>query len=269
MDWVKLTTDYYNDFAIATGTDAMEVMFTRGNALAGKIEQHGFIPDAMLSHLTRKPAQAKKTAEQLVKAGLWERVRDGYMVVNFARINDELEKLVEKKRRDRDRKRAERAAAREAVSTDVSTDSPAPRPEDSLYESESKRKTKTTAAAAAVGTAAAAALPASIDILRSKLQAHTPLRALRFDTLDSAKVEILEELIHKHGDQVLVDVALRTLRTPPPTAVTAFIGTWAALPDPGVRLAVVKQQLCPTHGVPLSPSGTCKSCAADKKAADR
>ena len=39
MEWVKLTTDYFRDLAIALGDDALEVMFTRGLALAGEIEQ--------------------------------------------------------------------------------------------------------------------------------------------------------------------------------------------------------------------------------------
>ena len=75
MEWVKLTTDYFRDLAIALGDDAQEVMFTRGLALAGEIEQSGFIPDAMLPGLTRRPALAKKTAQKLVKADLWESTR--------------------------------------------------------------------------------------------------------------------------------------------------------------------------------------------------
>lgn len=263
MDWVKSTTDYYSDFAIATGTDAMEVMFTRGNALAGKIEQHGFIPDAMLVHLTRKPAQAKKTADQLVKAGLWERVRGGYMIVNFARINAELEKLVAKKKRDRDRKRAERRSR--AMSEDASVDSPATCPEDPLYESERKRKTETAAAAAVA--AAAAGLPTSIDILRSKIHAHTRLQALRFDGLSPERITALEQLIDVHGDDRLVRVALDTCRATPPVHVTAFVGTWEALPAPGQRLTVVRGPECTDHPGQLATN--CSGCAADRLAGER
>lgn len=125
----------------------------------------------------------------------------------------------------------------------------------------------TTAAAAAGGAndAAAAAedLPTAIAILRDKLQAHTPLRALRFDRLRPDQTDQLVALIETHGDAALVDTALRTLRATPPVHVSAFIGTWAALPPPGQRLAVVRQQLCVVHGTKRSPSGVCSACVSE------
>ena len=135
MEWVKSLTGYYRLLEIATGTDAMEVMFKRADALAGELGSDGFIPDAMLSQLTRKPGQAKKTAQQLVDAGLWVRVKGGYLIVDWASINAELKRLQDRKKKDRDRKRTERAASRDvsterAASRDVSTDSPAGGPVD-------------------------------------------------------------------------------------------------------------------------------------------
>jgi hypothetical protein len=106
-------------------------------------------------------------------------------------------------------------------------------------------------------------------VLRSKLQAHTALRGLRFDTLTADQTNRLTALIELHGDEPLVSVARNTLRDPAPTYVTAFLGTWEALPAPGQRLHVVRQRLCDIHSTHLSPSGTCSGCASDQKAADR
>jgi hypothetical protein len=274
MKWVKSKVDYYRHIGIATGTDAMEVMFKRGDALAAEIGQGGFIPDAMLSTLTRKPGQAKKTADALVKTGLWERTRGGYQIVDFADINDEMVRLTERKQRDRDRKRAERAAAREAEdtsgssSTDVSTDSPkdgpAPRPQDSLSRVRTRTRTETAAAAAAP---AAAAGDVSIEILADKLRQHTALRALRTDKLSDEQAAVLVALIAKHGDQRLVDQALAAMRRDdPPRTIQAFLPGWQVMPAPGQRLAVVQAPPCPQPG----HSGTtlhCAQCASEQKAA--
>ena len=123
MEWVKSTIGYYRLFEIAAGTDAMEVMFKRADALAGEIEQGGFIPDAMLPQLTRRPAQAKKTADALVKTGLWARVRGGYQILDWPEINAELVVLHDRRKRDRNRKRAARAAERTSTAP-----APAPAP---------------------------------------------------------------------------------------------------------------------------------------------
>ena len=260
MDWVKLHTDYYRDIAIAVGSDAAEVMFVRGMALAGEIEQSGFLPDALVSTLARKPALATRVAAELVRADLWERVKGGYQIVNFARINAELERLVQRKRRDRDRKRRERAS-----SADMSADSPADGHEDSLYESERKTKKKTAAAAAA--PAAAAERDVSIEILADKLRQHTALRALRTDKLSDEQAAVLVALIAKHGDQRLVDQALAAMRRDdPPRTIQAFIPGWQVMPAPGQRLAIVPAPPCPRPG----HSGTtlhCAQCASEQKAA--
>ena len=271
MDWVKSLVGYYRLIEIATGDDAMEVMFKRADALAGELGSDGFIPDAMLSHLTRRPAQAKRTADRLVKTGLWVKVRGGYMIVDWVSINSELKKLQDRKKRDRDRKRAERAAGHDPepsgdLSTDTGVDSPVERPRDSLYESERKTQRKTAAAAAG---AAAAAMPGRLAILQSKLQAHTPLRGIRFDTLSAEQTQLLEDLVEVHGDEPLVSVAIATCRNPAPTYVTAFLGTWEALPPPGRPLHVVRKRYCDTHNTELSPSGVCSSCASEEKAGNR
>lgn len=264
---MKSRVGYYRLLEIATGSDAMEVMFKRADALAGELGSDGFIPDAMLSTLARKPGQARKIADGLVDTGLWVRVDGGYVIVDWVTINSELKRLQDRKKRDRDRKRAERAASR--TSTDVSADSPVDGPVDgpgdSLYESERKTKKKT-AAAAAEPAAAAAAVPTAVEILRSKIQAHTPLRGLRFDALTPEQTDRLTALLETHGDDPLVAVAISTCRHPAPTSVTAFLGTWEAMPPPGRALHVVRPKRCDIHGTQLTPSGNCNACAADARA---
>lgn len=269
MDWVKSIKGYYRLFEIATGTDAMEVMFKRADVLAGEIGRGGFIPDAMLAQLCRKPAQARKIAQQLVDTGLWARVHGGYLIVDWAEHNAELIKLTERKKRDRERKRAERAASTDA-SQDMSTDSPRPRPKDRLYESESKSQRKNAAAAASAAAADSAGPDSTnvvVEILADKLRQHTPLRALRTDKLSAEQTDRIVELVHQHGDQRLVDQALAAVRRDdPPRTIQAFLPGWSVMPAPGQRLAVIKDAACPQSG----HTGTtrhCIQCASEQKAA--
>lgn len=266
MEWVKSLTGYYRLLEIATGSDAMEVMFKRADALAGELGSDGFIPDAMLSQLTRKPGQAKKTAADLVKAGLWVKVRGGYLIVDWSTINAELVRLHARKKRDRDRKRADRAASRD-VSTDASVDGSADAasdsPADSLYESERKSKKKTAAAAAGPTPP----LPPSLEILKTKLDARK--MTARWDRLTTDHIATIERLIEVHGDGPLVHSALLTHRPDSPAAFAqAWIGAWSSLPEPGAGLRLVDEPRCEEPG----HSGTtrfCIQCAADSKAVDR
>ena len=258
MDWVKLTTDYYTDVAIAAGLDdAGEVMFTRGAALAGKIEQSGFIPEAMLMTLTRKPsvAAAKKVAAQLIAQDLWEKVPGGYLVVNFARIQAELEKIVAAKQRDKIRKRAERAASKDS-SGDMSEDSPRPRPEDRLLDQDLELDAAAAAAREAPKPATAppaADLPAAVEILRSALEArHLVARWDRLTTADAAEVETL---IGVHGDTALVRSAMAAYQPDKPLVfASGWLPGWRALRPAGHLAAVADDCTEPGH------TGTVRHC---------
>lgn len=258
MEWVKSLTGYYRLIEIATGSDAMEVMFKRADALAGELGSDGFIPDALLGQLTRRPAQAKKVAQELVDAGLWIRVKNGYLITDWASINNELVRLQERKRRDRDRKRAERAVSRDesaGPSVDASEDCHM----DSLYESERKSKKKTAAAAADPTPP----LPPSVEILKTKLDAARLV--VRWDRLaaNPEQVAAVEQLIEVHGDGPLVKSALMTHRPDSPAAFAqAWLGAWSSLPEPGAGLRVVASP-CPESG----HSGTtthCTQCASER-----
>lgn len=115
---------------------------------------------------------------------------------------------------------------------------------------------------------AVADLPVGVEILRTRLQAYSQLAALRFDQLTAAQVAELEALAEFHGDERLVDVALRTCRNPPPVSVSAFLGTWRALPEPGRRLGLVRHR-CSIHDTQMSSTGVCPGCVADQRAGDR
>lgn len=251
MDWVKLESDYYRSLGVALGDDALEVMFTRGLALAGELEKSGFIPDAMLHTLTRRPQKARHTARQLIAADAWEKVLGGYQIVNWAEYQAELERLVERKRRDKERKRKARTEGRESVpaSVDASADSPAPRPVDSLLDHQSGELD-----AAAAASREPFELPGELLVLRSKLDAAHLV--VRWDKLAPDQVEAITNLVHRHGDWRLVEAAGRTWRRDnPPVFAQAWLGTWEALPEPGQRLALM--DACPEPG----HNGTTRRCA--------
>lgn len=267
MEWVKSRTGYYRLLEIATGSDAMEVMFKRADALAGELGSDGFIPDAMLSQLTRKPGQAKKVAGDLVKAGLWVRVPGGYMIVDWSTINAELVRLHARKKRDRDRKRADRAASRgvsKDASLDESMDAVGDSPVDSLYESERENKKKTAAAAAVPNTPP---LPPSLDILKARCDA-TKL-TVRWDRLNAEQQSEIEQLIEVHGDAALAKSALQQHRADHPAVFAqAWLPGWRALVAPGTGLRLVDDPPCPKHEAQGGTTRHCASCAADRLAGD-
>jgi len=77
---------YYRDPAIDALSDAAEVMFLHGASMAGEINSDGFIPDALVHHLTRHWRRAAKLAAELADAGLWARADGGYCIVGFDRF---------------------------------------------------------------------------------------------------------------------------------------------------------------------------------------
>lgn len=117
----------------------------------------------------------------------------------------------------------------------------------------------------AAAAAATSDLHPVLDVLRSKLQSHTRLQALRFDTLTQHQAEQLAALVEIHGDDRLVKVALDTCRATPPVHVSAFLGTWDALPAPGQRLRAVEQQFCTTHTWQRrTTAGVCPACESER-----
>lgn len=82
MDWLKLTTDYYRD--LAGVSDAAEVMFVRSLAYAVEQDTGGLLPNATLHWFARSHRTVLASCEELVSAGLWKSVADGFEIVDWA-----------------------------------------------------------------------------------------------------------------------------------------------------------------------------------------
>lgn len=250
MEWVKLDSTYYLDAAIVRAGEAAEVLFLRAMAYCGDQENDGLVEAAILPRLC--PTKGRARAAALVAEGLWEVVPGGWRFVSWR--DHQVTSAEMDARRESARARQARRRARNGVSHAVT-----PR-----EVTEQRRGEKNTAAAAAVDAAAAAQLDPVLDVLRAKVQAHTRLQALRFDTLTPEQTSQLVGLVERHGDDRLVQVALDTCRATPPVHVSAFLGTWDALPAPGQRLRAVEQTFCSIHDwIRRSPAGVCAACASE------
>lgn len=217
-------------------------------------------------HMVTEHGGTTSDAKRLVEVGLWETTPAGYVFHDWQDWQPTRAKVEEDRAAARERMRRNRTGSPTPVRPNTGRTSEAVTPTPS-------RPVPSSAAAAADGAAAAADpagsdddLPGPLAVFRSKLQAHTALAALRFDSLTPAQVDELSALVELHGDDRLAAVARDTCRNPAPIYVTAFLGSWRALPPPGQRLAAV-QRLCDTHSTVLTGSGICNACAADQKAA--
>lgn len=265
MDWVKLYTSYFDDVAIATGSDAAEVMFTRGIAHVGRAETGGFIATEQLHSLTRRPAQARKIADQLTQpapngdAGPWVKVTGGYRIRNWEPAQAELEALLRRRKSDAARKRAQRDRDR-----GVSRDESAGQSRDCHT---TERREEKTAAAAAGQTPPQPVenLPGELQILRGKLDARK--LHVRWDRLAPDQVAEIVDLIHIHGDGPLVKAALAAYQPNDPIQFAqGWLSHWRALSTAGLR--AVPDPVCEIHPAQGMPARSCSYCAADRLAGD-
>jgi hypothetical protein len=260
MTWFKID-DSFDDHpkVLAAGNEAAG-LFVRCGAYAARHLTDGFVPAPKALMYG-----SKGLITRLVNAVLFHPVDGGWLIHDYLDYNPSRDQVLKDRKAASDRQKRARDKARESRSSHGVTNGevtpavtvPPTRPDPTR-----------TAAAAADAAAAGGDLPVPVAILRSKLQEFTPLRALRFDTLTDTQVDQLSRLIDTHGDGILVDVAKRTCRATPPIAVTAFLGTWAALPEPGTRLRAVDEPKCPAPGHEHETARTCRLCAADRLAGD-
>lgn len=253
MDWVKLSSSYYNDPAIMRAGEAAEVLFTRALGYCGEQETEGFVPAEALQRLT--PTKATARAEALVREGLWDAVPGGWQFVAWQKHQTSADKLAAAREANRRRQAAHRAR-RNPHRNGVTNASVTP----------TEVEQEVDAAAAAHDDAPTTGLPAVVEILRTKLDARK--LTVRWDKLTADQLTQIEHLVEIHGDGPLIQASIASYRPDnPPVFAQAWLGAWNALPEPGAgHLALVRPQLCDTHGVTLSPAGTCSSCAADAKA---
>lgn len=122
MEYVKLLAipPYYLDGALRRAGEAAEVLFVRALAHCGNAETAGRVDKAVIDSIT--PIKAQARADALVREGLWMDQGDYYLIRSWARIQDEHDALVERKRRERDRKRETRRREREAAEALLSAD---------------------------------------------------------------------------------------------------------------------------------------------------
>jgi hypothetical protein len=252
--WFRTAAGYYKDEAVLAAGEAAEVLFVRALGYSKEQNTDGFISALALPLIVQ--TRAKQRVAALLAEELWVEVPGGWRIKNWERWQETLEEIEANRADARERQRKSREKRRKTGASRVTHASVTP------PETEVETETEDAAAAASRADAAAAAaaiandLPTTVAILRSRLQSYAALAALRFDQLRPAQIDQLIDLIALHGDQRLVDVALRTVRTPPPVSVAAFLGTWAALPAPGQTLAVVRDQRCDLPG----HQGTTRHC---------
>lgn len=260
--WYRLAAGYYKDDAVITAGEAAEVLFVRALGYSKEQDTDGFISVNALPWIVK--TKAKQRAAALVATGLWVEVEGGWRISNWALWQETKEQI--EANREAARERAKRSRANKK-NRDVSRVTHA---HVTQQETETEKEIEAAAAAAAREDADAAAvaaliaddLPTPLAIFRSRFQAIGALQTIRFDQLRPEQVHQLISLIDLHGDQRLIDIAVRTLRVPPPVSVSAFLGTWAALPAPGQTLAVVRDPKCTLPG----HQGTarhCKECASE------
>jgi hypothetical protein len=113
MEWVKLATDFYDDPAVVAAGDDAELLFVRGLAYCGGVENTGILPSNICKRLC--PTRTAQRIEKLLAHGLWIEVPGGYQIAKWGDWQSELDALAARRRADRERKRAQRdrdAAAR-------------------------------------------------------------------------------------------------------------------------------------------------------------
>lgn len=110
MRFVKLVSTYHLDPKVSELSDAAEVAFTRSIATCGAGETGGLIPRGMLPSLIRNytPAKGRKIAAELVECLLWETDPAGWRLRSWAKNQEELEKLLARRKADADRQKRHR-----------------------------------------------------------------------------------------------------------------------------------------------------------------
>lgn len=111
-DFVKLSVRYRADLALAGISDDAELTFVRALAYCGLNATGGLIPAGELPSIA--PRRRVKVADELVAAGFWEPLPNGWAFVAWDKWQGDFEQVAEKRRRDAERQRAKRRREREA-----------------------------------------------------------------------------------------------------------------------------------------------------------
>lgn len=232
--FVKLNANYFHDVAIASLDDRHEVMFTRGIALCRAMGTDGFIPTVKLVDCTRGATQAKaiRIARDLCKnhgdfRGPLEEVPGGFRFRNWDTEQRALVELEARRKADRvrqqrkrDRDRATTADTPETVSRDTSRD---------VTHTEVEVEVEAAAAATQRGGSGVALTP-DLEILRRRFEEYTDTETISWAHLKPAQATAISELIARHGDDRLLEVARRAGRRI--GLVQGLLPAWADLKGP-------------------------------------
>lgn len=274
MEWFKVPVSFPRDVRVLRAGEAAMDLFWKALAYAAEHETGGLVHSEVLPTLA--PLKGPQRAAALVTAGLWTTEPEGWRISAWGwddGYQADLGAIEAKRAAGRERAARHRArsngvgnARSNGVRNGVTNAH--------LTQAEVEGEVEEEAAAAATRERRGSSggrdrpdLPQTVAIFADRIRARTRFAGLRFDQLRPAQLTLLKELIELHGDDRLVDVAETTCRPTPPVSVAAFLGTWASLPPPGLALHVVRPRRCTKHDTTLSPSGTCTSCEADRKAA--
>jgi hypothetical protein len=139
--FVKLTTNYPLDVAVMQLSDAGEVAFTRSIALVGAAESGGLIPFGMLPSLVRNytPAKGRKVVAEMVASGLWVTDPAGWRLRTWTKQQDELERLLDRRRKDAERQSRSREKSRD-IGRDKSRDGARDASRDSLSRAQGRER---------------------------------------------------------------------------------------------------------------------------------
>lgn len=242
MEWVKLATNYYDDPAIMRAGEAAEVLFTRALAYVGSQETDGVVPREVLPRLAPRNGMAR--ARALVREGLWEVVPEGWRFMSWSKHQASKDQMASK--RTAGAARQARHRSRNAVSNGVRnavTNA-------GVTPTEVEEEVEAAAAAAATHSGD---LPPAVAILRGQLEAHRLV--VQWSNLTEGDLAEIEALIGLHGDNSLVQSAVRSYQpAKPPATARAWLRQWRDLRAPGDLTVVPEPCIEPGH------SGTTKHC---------
>ncbi len=101
----QVDADFYDHPKTIDMSDAATALWTRAGSYCAAKLTDGFVADAVLARLSRTPDEA---AQELVKRGLWKRVRGGHRFHQWADRNLLRARVEAERTSDRQRKRRER-----------------------------------------------------------------------------------------------------------------------------------------------------------------
>ena len=101
----QVDSDFYDHPKTIDASDAAVALWTRAGAYSTHKLLDGFVPDGALALLSKTPDEA---ARELVRHGLWRRVKSGYQFHQWEVRNLTRERIEADRAWDRERKRSER-----------------------------------------------------------------------------------------------------------------------------------------------------------------